>query len=287
MKTIGPYTIDIVETGRFALDGGAMFGVVPKPLWERAYTQSDARNRIPMAAKALLLRSESHTILVDTGNSPFMHAKLLDIYGIDFGTYDIEQSLSRLGVRVEDVTDVILTHLHFDHAGGAVVRNAAGESVPRFPNAWYHVQKEHFDWAAAPTEKDRASFVPEMYLPLVDNGRLQLLDGPGEIFPMVYLDLSFGHTSALQTVRVSDGASTVYYPADLMPTGAHIGIAYGMGYDNFPLTTMAEKKHVLPMIIDEQWLVVFEHDALRQAAGVIMGEKGATLGPDITITDVQ
>ena len=286
MIRIGPYTIDVLETGRFALDGGAMFGVVPKPLWERAYTQPDARNRIPMAAKALLLRSESQTIVVDTGNSPFMHSKLLDIYGVDFGTYNIEQSLNKLGVRVEDVTDVILTHLHFDHAGGAVTQNAAGESVPRFPNAWYHVQKEHFDWATEPTEKDRASFFPEMYLPLIEHGRLQFLDGPGEIFPMVHLDLTFGHTSALQTVRISDGSQTVYYPADLMPTGAHIGIVYGMGYDNFPLTTMAEKKHVLPMIIDEQWIVVFEHDALRQAAGIIMGEKGPTLGPDITITDV-
>mgnify|MGYP000001376562 CR=1 FL=1 len=286
MMHIGPYTIDVIETGRFALDGGAMFGVVPKPLWERAYTQADTRNRIPMAAKALLLRSESHTILVDTGNSPFMHSKLLDIYGIDFATYHIEQSLSRLGVRAEDVTDVILTHLHFDHAGGAVTRNAEGESVPRFPNAWYHVQKEHFDWAGAPTEKDRASFMPEMYLPLVDHGRLQLLDGPGEIFPMIHVELAFGHTTALQTVRVSDGTSTVFYPADLIPTGAHIGIAYGMGYDNFPLTTMAEKKVLVPVIIDEQWTVVFEHDALRQAAGIVMGDRGPMLGPDVTITDV-
>ncbi|MDZ4744785.1 MAG: MBL fold metallo-hydrolase [bacterium] len=285
MITIGPYKVDVLETGRFALDGGAMFGVVPKPLWERAYTHADMRNRIPMAAKALLLRSEERTIVVDTGNSPFMHTKLLDIYGIDFGTYTIEQSLHALGVRAEDVTDVILTHLHFDHVGGAIVKNAAGESVPRFPNAWYHVQKEHFDWASAPTEKDRASFMPEMYLPLIEHGRLEFLDGPGELFPMVHVDLAFGHTAALQTVRVSDGANTVYYPADLMPTGAHIGIAYGMGYDNFPLTTMAEKKKILPVIVDEQWLVVFEHDALRQSATVVMGDRGPMLGPEVSITD--
>lgn len=284
MIQVGPYAVDVVETGRFALDGGAMFGVVPKPLWERAYTASDARNRIPMAAKALLLRSEEKTILVDTGNSPFMNAKLLDIYGVDFATYDIEQSLAELGVRPEDVTDVILTHLHFDHVGGAVKRNSDGDAVPRFSNAWYHVQKEHFDWASAPTEKDRASFMPEMYLPLVDHGRLQLLDGPGELFPMVHVDLAYGHTSALQTVRVSDGVKTVFYPADLMPTSAHINYVYGMGYDNFPLTTMDEKKQIVPVIIDEQWTVVFEHDALRQAAGIVLGDRGPVLGPDIIIT---
>ncbi|MBU3742479.1 MAG: MBL fold metallo-hydrolase [Candidatus Kapabacteria bacterium] len=281
--TIGPYRIDVVETGSFALDGGAMFGVVPKPLWERAYTEPDNRNRIPMAARCLLLRSDDRTILVDTGNSPALPAKHQEIYDVKFSGADLIRSLAELNVAPSDVTDVILTHLHFDHVGGAVT-TADGEAVPTFPKAWYYVQKEHYDWAMAPTDKDRASFIPELFMPLVHNGRLELLDGPGELFPMVTLDLSYGHTAALQTVRVSDGSSTLYYPADLMPTGAHVPYPFVMGYDNEPLRSISEKKHVLPIAADEAWTIVFEHDALRQAASVTLGPKGPMLDQSIIVT---
>lgn len=301
MLKVGPYRIDVIETCRFGLDGGAMFGVVPKTLWERAYAPADARNRIPMAAKALLLRSDDRTILIDTGNSPLMPQKLQDIYGVDFSEYTLEKSLEKLGVASGDITDVILTHLHFDHAGGSTTnrRDLQGlegtgrdsESlegtrslIPSFANAKYYVQKEHYDWALNPKEKDRASFMPENYMPLVEHGVLEFLDGPGEIFPGVFLELAHGHTRALQTVRVSDGTSTVYYPADLMPTGAHIHIPYGMGYDNFPLTTIEEKKIVLPRAIEEEWIVVFEHDALRQAARIVQADRGVKLSDDIVIT---
>jgi len=279
MISVGRYSVDVVETCRFGLDGGAMFGVVPKTLWERVYTKADEKNRIPMAAKALLLRSDEQTILVDTGNSPLMSPKLQEIYGIDFSQYTLQGSLNALGVQPSDVTDVILTHLHFDHSGGAM--SADG---PTFPNAMYYVQREHYKWALNPTEKDRASFMPEFYQPIVDAGKMEFLDGADELFPDVYVDLVHGHTRALQTVRVVDGDACVFYPADLMPTGAHIGIPYGMGYDNFPLTTMEEKKVIVPQAIAEKWIVVFEHDALRQAAIIEQGERGPVLGSDIVIT---
>lgn len=300
---VGRYRIYTVETGRFGLDGGAMFGVVPKVLWERAYAPPDARNRIPMAAKAMLIRSDEKVILVDTGNSPDMPEKLKEIYGLDFSQYTLEQSLLELGVRTDEVTDVILTHLHFDHAGGACAKRASeqlalrqeevseekidgqnhkkqGDThdfVPRFANARYYVQREHYAWALKPTEKDRASFMPENYMPLIEHGVLEFLDGPGELFPGIHLELLHGHTRSLQSVRVTDGDSTVYFPADLMPTGAHIAIPYGMGYDNFPLTTIEEKKAVLPRIIEERWIVMFEHDALRNGARIVPGTKGHVL----------
>lgn len=257
-----------------------MFGVVPKTLWQRSYAPGDDRNRIPMAAKVLLLRSSDRTILVDTGNSPWMSEKLQEIYGISYEQYSLERSLELAGVRPAEVTDVVLTHLHFDHAGGAVTP----EGAPRFTNATYYVQREHMNWAMAPTEKDRASFMPEYYQPLVDASVLELLDGSGEVIPGVHVDPLYGHTAAMQSIRVTDGNSTLFYPADLMPTSAHIPVPYVMGYDNHPLTTIAEKKRLLPQIIDEGWIVVFEHDAFRDAATIVAGERGPILGTEYTLT---
>ncbi len=271
--------ITVLETCRFGLDGGAMFGVVPKTLWERAYAPADEKNRIPMAAKVLLVRRDNRVILVDTGNCPWMQPKFLDIYGISFSEYSLEMSLRQHNIAPEDVTDVLLTHLHFDHVGGAVLH----DGTPRFPNARYTVQKEHLDWARNPTEKDRASFLPEMFEPLVHHGVLDVLDGPEEVFPGIFVEPLYGHTTAMQSVRIVEADTTYFYPADLMPTGAHIGVPYVMGYDNHPLTTIQEKKRLLPTIIDEGWIVVFEHDALRDASRIIMGAKGPQLSDPISL----
>ena len=210
MINVDDYQVDLLETCRFGLDGGAMFGVVPKSLWERAYATADSRNRIPMAARALLIRGKGKTIVVDTGNSPFMAEKLLDIYGIDFSQYSFEASLQRVGVNAEDVTDVILTHLHFDHAGGAVIQ-ADGEFMPRFTNAKYYVQKRHLDWARKPSVKDRASFMPEYYEPLVNHSVLELLDGDGELFPTVsaWIPSTVTHRSCRPSRSVGKGACSM------------------------------------------------------------------------------
>jgi glyoxylase-like metal-dependent hydrolase (beta-lactamase superfamily II) len=158
------------------------------------------------------------------------------------------------------------------------------DGTPRFPNARWYVQREHYEWALHPSEKDRASFMPEMYQPLHSMGLLELVDGPGELFPGVSLLPLYGHTKGMQAVKVSDGAKTVFFPADLMPTGAHVPVPYVMGYDNFPLTTIEEKKRLLPQIIDEGWIVVFEHDALRDAARIQMGSRGPILSETYTLT---
>lgn len=256
-----------------------MFGVVPKSLWERAYNPADTRNRIPMAAKVLLLVSSQRTVLVDTGNCPWMSEKLRDIYNIRFNEFSLEDSLGKHNLTTSDITDVILTHLHFDHVGGATLENGD----PRFPNARYYVQNSQLDWARKPTEKDRASFMREMYEPLVNAGVVELLDGHGEVLPGIHVAPVHGHTQAMQTVRVSDGQTTLLFPADLMPTSAHISVPYGMAYDNHPLTTIEEKKSILPSIVDEQWIVVFEHDALRDAARLKMTDKGPVVSEEFRL----
>jgi glyoxylase-like metal-dependent hydrolase (beta-lactamase superfamily II) len=280
---LGKFQIDTIETGRFGLDGGAMFGVVPKNLWAKAYNPGDEQNRIPMAARCLLIQFDDKKILVDTGNGEKFGEKLAAIYGIDNSLYTLENSLLKAGVKSDDITDVILTHLHFDHTGGST-KFENNELIPTFKNAKYYVQKDHYTWAQNPKEKDRASFLKENWEPLFGNGMVELLDGEGEVFKGISVLLANGHTKALQMVKVSDGRETLLFPADLMPTSAHVPVPYGMGYDNFPLTTIEEKKKLLPQIAEEKWLVCFEHDAFTQAAYVQHTEKGFSKGEMVEIT---
>ncbi len=286
MLRVGRFCIDVVETGRFGLDGGAMFGVVPKPLWERAYHPADAANRIPMAARALLIRWDSRIVLVDTGNGTKMSEKDRQIYALDTSVFSLTGSLQQLGVRPEEVTDVILTHLHFDHAGGGTRLDERGELVPSFPNARYYVQRDQLLWARRPTEKDRASFRAEDFEPLAAAGLLEALDGEGELFPGVRLLVVHGHTRAMQLVLISDAGQSLLYCADLCPTAAHVPYPYIMAYDNFPLTTLEEKKRILPQAYEEGWVLCFEHDAFVQAARLQSTPKGFAAGEPIQITPV-
>jgi glyoxylase-like metal-dependent hydrolase (beta-lactamase superfamily II) len=290
----GDITIECLETGSFALDGGAMFGVVPKNLWQRAYHAPDEQNRIPMKAVTLLLRGfiggKDRVIVVDTGNGAKFTPKLAEMYKIDSSRHTLESSLARFGVRAGDVTDVILTHLHFDHAGGATTTHpTTGELMPTFPNARYYVQKDHLRWAQYPTEKDRASFMKENFEPLLQAGVLETIEGDGALWESERTKISLrcvhGHTKALQSVMIESDEARVYFPADLMPTSAHVSIPYVMGYDNFPLTTIEEKKAILPRLYEEGWTVVFEHDAFTQAATITSGERGFTRGEALMITE--
>jgi glyoxylase-like metal-dependent hydrolase (beta-lactamase superfamily II) len=269
---IGPYEVSVIETGRFGLDGGAMFGVVPKPLWAKAVAP-DERNRIPMAARALLLRGGGRTILVDTGNGAKFPDKLREIYKIDTTGSDLLSSLRAEGVQPADVTDVLLTHLHFDHAGGSSVRDN-GRLLPQFPAAAYYVQRDQWDAALGPTERDRASYFPDDFLPLREHGVLHLLDGEGEIFPGIQLKLFHGHTTALQTPLLSDGRTTLLFCADLIPMAPHVQLPWIMAYDLRPLVTLEEKRRILHAATEEGWILVFEHDPQVAAATIRRGDKG-------------
>jgi glyoxylase-like metal-dependent hydrolase (beta-lactamase superfamily II) len=278
---IGPYSLHSIETGRFALDGGAMFGVVPRPLWEKANPPDD-RNRISMAARALLLQGNGRRILIDTGNGSKIDSKLSSIYKVDTSRFNLLSSLRALDLSPADITDVILTHLHFDHAGGATVREN-GDLRPAFPHATYSVQREHWEAARNPTVRDRASFFPGDFLPLEERGMIRFTEGEGEILPGITVRVVHGHTAALQCPIVSDGRTTLFYCADLIPMTPHIQLPWIMAYDLRPLVTLEEKQKVLTSAVEQEWILFFEHDPTIAAARVTRTERGIVLGAPVDL----
>lgn len=270
---IGNTKIDIVETGLFALDGGAMFGVVPKILWAKAYSPGDEFNRIPLAARNVLIQTSNRKILIDTGNGTKYDAKRAEMYAIDLNSSSAEVNLPPHGISRFDITDVVLTHLHFDHAGGSTFYN--GENLePTFPNARYYVQKEHFEHALKPYEKDNASFMKKDFMPLFENNMLELVEGDVQILPGINVHRSYGHTVAMQMVQITAENWNFLFTADLLPTAAHLPFPYVMGYDNQPLVTLQEKRKWLPFIAENDWTIIFEHDKEIQAAKIQLNSLG-------------
>lgn len=249
-----------------------MFGVVPKPLWSKT-NPADERNRIQMGMRAMLLVSDKKKIIVDNGVGYKLSKKLNDIYGVDHSQFTLEKSLGELGFTTSDITDVILTHLHFDHCGGCTYKKD-GEIKLTFPNAVYYLQKKQWDWGNNPSERDKASFFPENFVPIKEQGHLKLLDGELKFDEFITLPVVNGHTPGMQLVIVKDEEQTVLYTADLFPTTSHIPVPYIMGYDLEPLTTLDEKKKFLSRIVKENWLLFFEHDAFTETARVHSTERG-------------
>jgi glyoxylase-like metal-dependent hydrolase (beta-lactamase superfamily II) len=269
---IGRYDVHAINAGDFALDGGAMFGVVPRPLWERV-TPPDDRNRIAMTTRSLLIIGDNRRILVDTGNGAKFDKKLVDIYKMDVSPGTMDQALARFGLTPGDITDVILTHLHFDHAGGATIRTSEG-IAPAFARARYYVQKDQWRAANRPTDRDRASYYTDDFLPLEQHGVLELLDGEGELFPGVALRLFHGHTSALQCPVLTGEGKTLLFCADLIPLAPHLQLPWIMGYDLRPLVTLEEKRGVLEQAVEERWMLFLEHDPSVEVVTVRRGNKG-------------
>jgi len=268
---IGEYEVVTLETGRFALDGGAMFGVVPKIIWEKKHP-ADEKNRIEMAMRVVLLRSQEQVILIDTGIGDKLSAKQRQIYGVNLEHSHLLNSLAQVGLQPEDISDVILTHLHFDHAGGAT-RIEDGNLKPAFPKAKYWVQRENWEWALQPSEKDRASYLQENFVPLQAAGQLHFLEGAGDIFPGVRARLSQGHTTGQQLIEIYAENQFAIYGADIIPMAAHIAIPYVMGYDLRPLVTIEEKKQILEDVLAQNGILIFEHDPEMKACRLRRGEK--------------
>lgn len=278
---VGDYDISVLNGGAFGLDGGAMFGIIPKPLWSK-HTPADDRNRIDLIARTLLIRGHDRNMLVDTGLGDKWSDKHRDIYKINPASLGINKALVRVGLTPADITDVILTHLHFDHAGGAT-REENGELVPTFPRATYYVQRENWEWANHPSPKDAGSYRKENFVPLQEHGVLEFVEGEEELFPGIRLLRSEGHTKAQQLPLIRGEVNTVFYCGDLIPTAAHIPLAWGMGYDNFPLQIIEEKERVLQQAAAEHWTLLLEHDPGTAAVTVRRTEQGVEAGERVPL----
>jgi glyoxylase-like metal-dependent hydrolase (beta-lactamase superfamily II) len=256
--------------GSFRLDGGAMFGVVPKPLWERR-APADERNRIRLSMRPLLVRGEK-TMIIDAGVGEKMDPKSIEIYAID-RTPTVGQGLAAAGLREEDVDVVLASHLHFDHAGGFTRRDASGAVVPVFPRARYVARTAEYEDATHPNERNRASYPAENFVPLREAGVLDLVDEDAAIMPGVRVVRTGGHTMHHQIVYIESGGRTAVFAADLIPTTAHIDNAWLMGYDLYPMQSLAFKRTFIREAIDREYLIFFEHDP-DVAAGVIREANG-------------
>ena len=255
---LGRFEIYPLVDGHFRLDGGAMFGVVPRVLWEKT-NPPDARNRILLALGVLLVKAHGKHVLIDTGIGNKGDEKFCDIYGVDRRP-SIEESLARIGLAPNEVQIVINTHFHFDHAGGNTTRLKDGSVVPTFPNAEYYVQRDEWSSAMSLNERTRASYLLENYEVLSKLGRLNLLDGNADILPGVQVKKTPGHTEHHQSVIVQSEGETVCFLGDLIPTSSHLPLPYIMAYDLFPLTTLETKRRLLEQAHEEGWLLVFQHD---------------------------
>ena len=255
---IGKYKLSIIESGSFGLDGGAMFGIIPKPLWQRTNLADDA-NRVRLATRNLLLESDTRKILIDTGMGSKWDEKSKNIYAID-EKHSLSSALSEKGLKPDDITDVILTHLHFDHTGGSTIL-VNGKLEPAFPNANYFVQKQNFDWARNPSDRDKGSYIKDNFLPLYEEGILNFIIGNADFDDEIKMIVINGHTFGQQMVKISNSSDTFLFCSDLMPFVSHIPLPYIMGYDLQPLVTLEEKKKYLKLALDEKWKLFFGHDA--------------------------
>jgi glyoxylase-like metal-dependent hydrolase (beta-lactamase superfamily II) len=267
---IGKYELRKVNSGFFRLDGGAMFGIIPRPLWEKT-NPSDELNRVKLATRNLLLISDTKKILIDTGMGDKFDKKSSEIYYIDQNENSTQISLGKVGISPDDITDVILTHLHFDHTGGST-KLIDGKTEPVFRNAKYHVSEINFKWASNPSDRDKGSYLKENFIPLAEEGVLNFLEDSFDD-EIEFIEVN-GHTFGQYLVKISDSSNTVLYCADLLPFRSHVPLPYIMGYDLQPLVTLEEKKKILPVAAEEEWIIFFEHDPDNSAAKIIRTERG-------------
>ena len=279
---IGSYQLYSIETSEFALDGGAMFGIIPKPLWEKE-VPADEQNRITMVTRSLLLVSDDHKIIIDTGNGTKWQEKFRDIYRIELDNLNLEKSLAKYNFTPGDITDVYCTHLHFDHVGGNT-KIVAGKLEPVFPNATYWVQNENWELANSPSEKDAGSFMSADWSVLLENNMIHFVDGKESFLPEIENHLTYGHTTGLMHPIIGDSTNKLIYMADLIPMAAHIPLPWVMAYDIHPALTVQEKGEILPTIVDEDWIIFFEHDPVYQAATVQFDGKHYRLKDSVIVS---
>lgn len=256
---IGDYRMEIIPDTEFRLDGGAMFGVVPRNLWAPVCPPDD-QNRIRLNMNCVFIDTGDEKVLIETGIGDKWTTRETAMYGIERERSLTETLKAKTGVAADEITIVVNTHLHFDHAGGNTTTSIDGDVVPTFPNARYFVSAAELEHADAPSERDRASYLKQNWLPLRESGQLEVKDGDYEVVPGLRMQTEPGHNRTMQCWRLDRGDQTVFGFADLVPMRAHIRLPWIMGYDLFPLQTLEAKKRLLPKAVEENWLCLFYHD---------------------------
>ncbi|MBD3413710.1 MAG: MBL fold metallo-hydrolase [Candidatus Aminicenantes bacterium] len=256
--SLGTFEVHGLRDGFFHLDGGAMFGVVPKVLWEKTF-EADSLNRIKLGLNSILVDTGEKTILVDTGIGKNLRKKIYEYYSVEQEP-GLKGALEQIGYASQDVDFVINTHLHFDHCGGNTTQNNEGEFIPAFPNARYIIQKGEWNNALDPGPRDKPSYDKNSFLPLDLHGQLNLVEGDTEVTPGVQVELAEGHTSSHQLVRVKSGAKTLYFMGDMIPTASHVHLPYVMSYDLYPVKTLKNKEKFLQKALQNQWILALNHD---------------------------
>ena len=281
-----------INTGYFKLDGGAMFGVVPKSIWNKI-NPADDKNLCSWALRCLLVEDGNRLILIDNGNGDKQDEKFFSHYYLH-GDDTLDKSLAKYGFHRDDITDAFLTHLHFDHCGGSIVREN-GKLVPAFKNATYWSNQAHWDWAVNPNDREKASFLPENILPICESGQLKFLqttdEKNGRLGETVFSDnisvrFVSGHTEKMMLPQVKYKDKTIVYMADLLPSQGHIPIPYVMAYDMFPLTTINEKKSFLTEAVENNYILFFEHDPVYECCNLKQTEKGVRPGDFFTLSEI-
>lgn len=262
-----------INTGYFKLDGGAMFGVVPKTIWNKL-NPADENNLCSWAMRCLLIEDGDRLILIDNGIGDKQDAKFFSHYYLH-GDDTLEKSLAAHGFSKDDITDVILTHLHFDHCGGSIKREG-DKLVPAFKNATFWSNEDHWQWATKPNDREKASFLKENILPIQESGQLEFVRVEEGVQPIENIKMRFvsGHTNAMMLPQVNYNGKTIVFMADLLPAAAHIPIPYVMAYDMFPLATLNEKKSFLTEAVENDYILFFEHDPNIECCNLQATEKG-------------
>lgn len=278
-----------VEAGNFKLDGGGMFGVVPKSIWQKT-NPADANNMIDIAARCLLVEDGDRLILVDTGMGSKQSDKFYNYYH-PWGDFTLEKSIHNLGFGLSDITDVFLTHLHFDHVGGATFRNKNNKIDTLFPKATYWTNRKHWEWATKPNAREKASFLIENLQPLEQSGQLDFVSMPKQNYsqsPELPFKINFmdGHTEKQMLPMLQFQDKTIVFMADLLPTAGHIPLPYVMGYDTRPLQTIIEKKEFLEAAATNNWYLFMEHDAHNEIITVKHTDKGVRLNKTYTLNQL-
>jgi glyoxylase-like metal-dependent hydrolase (beta-lactamase superfamily II) len=275
---IGDYSVAVIQDAEFRLDGGAMFGVVPRQLWSQV-CPPDEENRIRMNMNCVFVDTGREKILIETGIGEKWPEKHASRYGIDRVRPLAETVKAKTGVSADDITIVVNTHLHFDHAGGNTKLDAAGNVVPAFPNARYFVSQAELDHAEHPSERDRASYLSENWRPLIASGQLEGKSESYEVTPGLRMQTIAGHNRSMQCWQLNRGGQTMFGFADLVPLRAHVRFPWIMGYDLYPVETLEAKKRLIPQAAKEGWLCLFYHDADEPVCRLVEGEKGFTPVP--------